>query len=134
MMIMKRYCDYDYDNNCIILFDAVDAEKPTDELNICWISSNSGDNNNNTNNISKNNVKNTNVSNSKVEIKKKVPLYQYLQTQHSKKMKLQKQLLMKQAVNNYNYQILNNNNNINYHNNMNYFMNYHLMCNPSFVQ
>jgi len=38
MMVMKRYCDYDYDNNCIILFDATDAEEP-DELNICWISS-----------------------------------------------------------------------------------------------
>jgi len=38
---MKRYCDYDYDNNCIILFDADDAEQNNDpfQLNVSWISS-----------------------------------------------------------------------------------------------
>ena len=35
---MKRYCDYDYDNNCIILFDAEDAEEINDpfQLKFSW--------------------------------------------------------------------------------------------------
>jgi len=41
MRVMRRYCDYDYDNNCIILFDADDEVDGNDpfESKFNWISS-----------------------------------------------------------------------------------------------
>eukprot|EP00483_Globobulimina_turgida_P011089 UN11110 len=43
MIVMKRYCDYDYDQNCIVLFDAAKSDVDDDDekhgdLNIFWIS------------------------------------------------------------------------------------------------
>jgi len=39
MLVQKRYCDYDYDSNMIILFDPQDEERrPDDQLDIYWIS------------------------------------------------------------------------------------------------
>eukprot|EP01084_Bolivina_argentea_P159664 278063_1 len=39
MIVMKRYCDYDYDQNCIVLFDAVDCDD-SNAANISWIGCN----------------------------------------------------------------------------------------------
>ena len=40
MKVSRRYCDYDYDNNCIIFFDADDEEnKDQFETKFNWISS-----------------------------------------------------------------------------------------------
>jgi len=39
MLVQKRYCDYDYDSNMIILFDPLDEERrQDDQLDIYWIS------------------------------------------------------------------------------------------------
>lgn len=38
-MVMKRFCDYDYDNNMIVMFDDDESlANNCDDLNICWIS------------------------------------------------------------------------------------------------
>lgn len=75
MIVMKRYCDYDYDNNCIILFDATDAESD-DDLNICWISS--GD--------KEEEEPECKQPRDMESAEEKVPLYQYLETEYDKKM------------------------------------------------
>eukprot|EP01083_Nonionella_stella_P100009 281519_1 len=97
MMVMKRYCDYDYDNNCIILFDATDAEQPElqeDELDICWISS--GNHPIKKKKLEKTEPKEdthpTPIEHEETE-EKVVPLYQYIERKHDKKMmKLQQTL------------------------------------------
>ena len=94
---MKRYCDYDYDNNCIILFDAFDAEKD-DELNIRWISSGSDSE-------QKENIKPKQQKNKKKKLNEKegekVPLYQYLEIKHQKRMQERKQRILKKAAQKY---------------------------------
>eukprot|EP01084_Bolivina_argentea_P160956 280231_1 len=69
MFVMKRYCDYDYDQNCIVLFDATDCDdnKKCNSVDISWIGSND---------IAKNEAN---------KPKKTIPFRQHLEMIHAKK-------------------------------------------------
>jgi len=67
--VMKRYCDFDYDNCCIILFDAEEEQALDDDINISWIGS-------------------CENAKDKTEQKdeEKVPFKEYLETKYEQKM------------------------------------------------